>query len=76
MPSHVSVSDKEEIIHPGEGWHEYDAHNPRHYPLVFINVDRQEEVARFIRYHPIGDGIMLQGKCSKFTSVYGAPLHA
>ena len=25
-PSHISVSDKEEeLVHPGEGWHEYDA---------------------------------------------------
>ena len=76
MPLHVSVSDDEEFIHPGEGWYEYNAHNPCHYPLVFVNEDREEEVVRFIRYHPIRDGIMLQGKCSKFTPTYGAPLHA
>ena len=58
-PSHISVSDNEEFIHPGEGWYEYNAHNPCHYPLVFVNEDREEEVARFIRYHPIGDGITL-----------------
>ena len=58
-PSHISVSDNEEFIHPGEGWYEYDTHNPCHYPLVFVNEDREEEVARFIRYHPIGDGITL-----------------
>ena len=75
-PSHVSVSDDKEFIHPGEGWYEYDGHNPHHYPLVFINEDREEETVRFIRYHPIGDGITLQGKCSKFTPTYGAPLHA
>ena len=75
-PSHISVSDDEDTIHPGEGWHEYNAHNPRHYPLVFVNEDREEEVAKFIRYHPTGDGITLQGKRSKFTPTYGAPLHA
>ena len=24
-PSHVSISDDEELVHSGEGWHEYDA---------------------------------------------------
>ena len=75
-PSHISVSDDEDTIHPGEGWYEYDARNPRHYPLVFVNEDRQEEVAKFIRYHPTGDGITLQGKHFKFTPTYGTPLHA
>ena len=75
-PSHISVSDEEELIHPGEGWHEYDAQNPKHYPLVFVNENREEKVARFIRYLPVGDRITLQGKHAKHTPTYGAPLHA
>ena len=76
-PSHISISDEEEeTSHPGEGWVEYDARNPRHYPLVFVNEDRQEEVARYIRFHPVGDGMVLQGRRTKYTPVYGAPLHA
>ena len=61
-PSHISVSDDKELVHPGEGWHKYNAKNPKHYPLIFINENREEEVARFIKYLPVGDGIMLQGK--------------
>ena len=76
-PSHISVSDEEEeLVHPGEGWHEYDARNPKHYPLVFVNENREEEVARFIKYTLVGDGIVLQGKRAKHTPTYGAPLHA
>ena len=67
-PSHISVSDEEEeLVHPGEGWHEYDARNPKHYPLVFVNKNREEEVARFIKYTPVGDGIVLQGKRAKLS---------
>ena len=76
-PSHISVSDEEEeLVHPGEGWYEYDARNPKHYPLIFVNENREEEVARFIRYLPVGDGMVIQGKRAKHTHTYGAPLHA
>ena len=75
-PSHISVSNEEESIHPGEGWYEYDARNPKHYPLIFINEDRREEVARYIKYLLVGDGIVLQGRHTKHTPTYGAPLHA
>ena len=48
-PSHVSVTDsEEETDHPGQDWIEYDATNPKHYPLVFINENNEEEVARYI----------------------------
>ena len=61
-PSHISVTDsKEETDHLGQDWIEYDATNPKHYPLIFINKSNEEEVARYIRYHNIGDGVHLQG---------------
>ena len=48
-PSHVSVTDsEEETDHPGQDWIEYDAINPKHYPLVFINESNKEEVTRYI----------------------------
>ena len=51
-PSHISVTDsEEETDHPGQDWIKYDATNPKHYPLVFINEQNEEEVANYIRYH-------------------------
>ena len=75
-PSHISISDDKESLHPGEGWYEYNAKNPKHYPLVFVNEDRKEEVARYIKYLPVGDGIVLQGRHTQYTPTYGALLHA
>ena len=76
-PSHISVTDsEEETDHPGQDWIEYDATNPKHYPLIFINENNKEEVARYIRYHNIGDGVHLQGRRSKFSPLYAVPLHA
>jgi len=34
--------------YPGEGWALFDASNPGHYPLVFINDEGQSEVAKYI----------------------------
>ena len=76
-PSHISVTDsEEETDHPGGDWIEYDATNPKHYPLVFINESNEEEVAKYIRYYNIGDGVHLQGRRSKFSPLYAVPLHA
>ena len=63
-PSHISVTDseKKETDHPGGDWIEYDATNPKHYPLVFIDEANEEEVAKYIRYHKIGDRVHLQGR--------------
>ena len=44
-PSHISISNNKELVHPGEGWHKYDTRNPKHYPLIFVNENREEEVA-------------------------------
>ena len=62
-PTDVSVSnsDKEDPNHPGEDWIKFDINNTKHYPLVFINEDGKEELAQYIRYLNLGDGVMLQG---------------
>jgi hypothetical protein len=54
----------------------YDGSNPKHYPLVFINEQNEEEVAKYIRYFPVGDDMHLQGWRSKDTPLYAVPLHA
>ena len=60
-PTHilVSSSDKEDPSHPGEDWIKFDINNTKHYPLVFINEEGREELAQYIRYLSIGDGITL-----------------
>jgi hypothetical protein len=40
----------------------YDGANPKHYPLVFINEQNEEEVAKYIRYVSVGDDMHLQGR--------------
>jgi hypothetical protein len=75
-PSHISISsDKDETDHLGEEWMLYDATNPKHYGLIFIN-KQNEEVAKYIHYHSIRDGVHLQGRQSKNTPLYAVPLHA
>ena len=76
-PSHISVTDsEEETDHPGQGWIEYNTTNPKHYPLVFINEANEEEVAKYIQYHDVDDGVHLQGRRSKYSPLYAVPLHA
>ena len=62
-PTDVSVSNsnKEDPNHPGEDWVRFDINNTKHYPLVFINEDEREELAQYIRYVNLGDGVILQG---------------
>jgi hypothetical protein len=61
-PSHISISsDEGETDHPGGEWMVYDGSNPKHYPLVFINEQNEEEVVKYIRYVPVGDDMHLQG---------------
>jgi hypothetical protein len=61
-PSHLSITDasmqaNEDPNHPGDGWMEYDDINPGHYQLIFVNEREQAEVARYIKYVSIGDGM-------------------
>jgi hypothetical protein len=77
-PSHISVtsSDEDESDHPGDEWMLYDGSNPKHYALIFINEQNEEEVAKYIRYVSVGDDMHLQGRRSKKTPLYAVPLHA
>jgi hypothetical protein len=48
-PSHILISsDEDETDHPRGEWMLYDGSNPKHYPLVFINEQNEEEVAKYI----------------------------
>jgi hypothetical protein len=54
----------------------YDGNNPKHYALIFINEWNEEEVTKYIRYVSVRDDMHLQGRRSKNTPLYAAPLHA
>ena len=43
---------------------------------MFRNEDGREELAQYIRYLSLEDGIVLQGRRTKYTAIYGVPLHA
>ena len=77
-PTHILVNSNEEedLNHPGEDWIKFDINNTKHYPLVFINEDRREELAQYIHYLNLGDGMTLQGRRTKYTAIYRTPLHA
>jgi hypothetical protein len=48
-PSHISISsDEDETDHPEGEWMLYNRKNPKHYPLIFINEQNKEEVAKYI----------------------------
>ena len=77
-PTHISVSSnkEEDSSHPGEDWIKCDTSNTKHYPLIFINKDGREELVQYNQYLNIGDGITLQGRRTKYTTIYATPLHA
>jgi hypothetical protein len=78
-PSHISVSSDskdDETDHPGGEWMLYNSSNPKHYTLIFINEQNEEEMAKYIRYLSIGDNTHLQGRWSKATPLYAIPLYA
>ena len=77
-PTNVSVSNnnEEDPNHPGEDWIKFDINNTKHYPLIFINEEGREELAQYIRYLNVGDGVALQGRRMKYTAIYATPLHA
>ena len=77
-PTHISVSssNEEDPNHPGEDWIKFNINNMKHYPLVFINEDGREELAQYIQYLDLGDGVMLQGRRTKYTPIYRTSLHA
>jgi hypothetical protein len=78
--SQVSIVDagaqtEEDIDHPGGDWMLYNSTNPAHYQLLFSNKLGQAEVAKYIRYISVGDGMVVQGCHKKGDPVYGMALH-
>src|SRR5437588_12939854 len=54
----------------------YNATNPGHYQLLFSNELGQAEVAKYIHYISVRDGMAVQGCCKKGDPIYGMALHA
>jgi hypothetical protein len=80
-PSQLSVIDasaqtEEDADHPGNNWMLYDSTNPAHYQLLFSNEQGQAEVAKYIRYISVRDGMAVQGCRKKGDPVYSMALHA
>jgi len=62
--------------YPGEGWALFDAGNPEHYPLVFINDEGQSEVAKYICFRSTEEDTYLVGTWGKNEKEYATPLQA
>jgi hypothetical protein len=80
-PSQLSIVDagaqtEEDADHPGDDWMLYDSTNPVHYQLLFSNELGQAEVAKYIRYISVRDGMAIQGCRKKGDPIYGMALHA
>jgi hypothetical protein len=80
-PSQLSVVDasaqtEEDVDHPGNDWMLYDSTNPAHYQLLFSNKLGQAEIAKYICYISVRDGMAVQGCRKKGDPVYGMALHA
>jgi hypothetical protein len=80
-PSQLSVVDasaqtEEDTDHPGGDWMLYDSTNQGHYQLLFSNELGQAEVAKYICYVSVRDGMAVQGYRKKGDPIYGMALHA
>ena len=80
-PSELSVTDArlqadKDPDHPGNSWMLFDSNNPGHYQVIFNNEQGQPEVAKYIKYISVGDGMAVQGCRKKGTPAYGMALHA
>jgi hypothetical protein len=80
-PSDVSVTDAgvqvdEDANHPGNNWMLYNNANTDHYKLIFSNEQGQAEIAKYIRYISVTDGMAVQGCRKKGDPIYGMSLHA
>jgi hypothetical protein len=80
-PSQLSVANasaqiEEDTDHPGDDWMLYNSTNLGHYQLLFSNELGQAEVAKYIRYISVRDGMAVQGCHKKGDPVYGMALHA
>jgi len=62
--------------YPGEGWALFDAGNPGHYPLSFVNDEGQPEVAKYICFRSTEEDTYLVGTQGKNEKEYATPLQA
>jgi len=71
------LSDKlNDPMYPGEGWALFDAGNPGHYPLTFVNDEGQSEVAKYICFRSTEEDTYLVGTRGKNEREYATPLQA
>jgi len=78
-PSPITInpplSDKlNDPTYPGKGWALFDAGNPGHYPLTFVNDKGQPEVAKYICFHSTEEDTYLVGTWGKNEKEYATPL--
>jgi len=62
--------------HPGDGWALFDAGNPGHYPLVFLDEQNQSVVAKYICFCTTEEETHLVRTQGKGQAEYATPLHA
>jgi hypothetical protein len=79
-PSQLSIIDtgiqvEEDTDHPGDNWMLFDSTNQGHYQLIFSNKQGQAEVAKYIYYISVRDGMAIQGCHKKGNPIYGMALH-
>jgi hypothetical protein len=72
----ASAQTEEDADHPGGDWMLYDSTNPGHYQLLFSNELGRAEVAKYIWYISVRDGIAVQGCHKKGDPAYSMDLHA
>ena len=62
--------------YPGEGWVLFNAGNPGHYPLTFVNDKGQPEVAKYICFRSMEEDTYLVGTRGKNEKEYATLLQA
>ena len=71
------MSDKlNDPTYPGEGWALFNAGNPGHYPLTFVNDEGEPEVAKYICFCSMEEDTYLVGTMGKNEKEYATPLQA
>ena len=76
IPIEPSLSSElEDPAHPGKGWALFNAGNPGHYPLVFLNKQNQSEVAKYICFCTTEEETHLVGTQGKGEAEYATLLH-
>jgi len=66
VPSPITINpplsdELDDPTHPGDGWALFDARNPGHYPLAFVNDEGQSEVAKYICFRSTEEDTYLVG---------------